>query len=601
MDAKASHGGVVEIPTGLTVSGGISPDATRQDGIASHTAMVPPHTGVEGYDSVTSPTLPRTTMDETAGPWRVVATLLSPGGFGPVEEAVSYLTESGVYEADLHDYTEWIATGRQGAGPSSREELINPFVWHEATLMDETHGRRQLGPVVVDAAEAIELLVWDGGENLHLGRHLWSNLIPDGDLIDLGEIAARGTTGLDLLVDGDGDWGDVVILHVRRRMDPDPRADTMIHVPLLERLRPDLHDAIVEAVPLILVRGEAFPLYPLPVDPAVELRIQSLDGLLSDPIQVELTRERIRDLRLDMDELLDGKAASTYRLEGRLVWDRSGKPVEGATVELPMAAVSHRQETDEDGKLVFPYLPLGEPTMFLASLGSGEGGKPRGPGEIWLQYDPEKASDPRATNQTQIFTVPEFRWLYLDLDESARTLLAGIGDPIYPIYTLDRYEESEGSWRTVGADEFLVHIDHVAVSIEEDGVYRTLLFLSPLFAIPGEATVFTGDVTSRNTLLERPQFSIEKELVIEVVDGVTGRPLDGCYVMIAGPVRGLPPLRGTSDREGRYPAGPVTVDLVALFVGRDGYIEYERDISSSEVPATGIYTVRLDRASGIPR
>ncbi|MBJ6763537.1 carboxypeptidase regulatory-like domain-containing protein [Myxococcaceae bacterium JPH2] len=540
------------------------PVARRAEGVFPSEPSAPP--------VATAPS-PRVDASVPSG-LRLRATLAGDHPFrGEARLGVAFISEA--------DRLTWERAQREGerAGPSRLEELANVSTWSPVAVAP-TAGGGQVGPVDVPSAPRYRVLAWEEDGTSWSGDWM-SGEPPRSGEVDLGVLRATPPTGVRVrLLSTHADAGPFS-LRVERGVDPLPaeaeRASAWLS--FVRLAAPALAAAMRDGSPLPVSSGQDAVLAPLPPDRRVRLWLRARSGQEAGPVEVPLREGRIEPVTLDADRLFPGGVAGTVTLHGRVLLGDSSRAPPDAVVELPggrtLAVAS-------DGRFLAPELPAWRPTRFTLRVPEPSRGRPVAPARWAFTFTPTAGR----TEAEEVWKVPVYRWLLLQLDGFTQGQLATRTQAPFPVYALQRRDEA-GAWRDVAAEAFLPEPEGLAVSLTSPGTYRVLIATSPVAVSPSPAVALNeGD----SEVAVSPRLGEEGvPCEVQVTEG--GRPVYGAEVTAVGEVASLPPLRGHTDAEGRWRLGRVKGGALHVEVGASGHAPWERE-AAAECLRSGRIEVR---------
>jgi hypothetical protein len=170
--------------------------------------------------------------------------------------------------------------------------------------------------------------------------------------------------------------------------------------------------------------------------------------------------------------------------------------------------------------------------------------------------------------------VPSFRWLVVKTGPGLRSRLDE-GRAPYPVFLLQRWES--GEWRVHPAEEFARGQGQVAISLLQPGTYRVVAAVSPQEVHESESVVVgEGDRQAQVALREA---GAGRPCEIRVYSLSQNRPLGGVQLAIVGPYSSLPPVRGTTDAQGRFRLDRVQTQALHVELEHEGSEPVAKDIA----------------------
>ncbi|MBI5154174.1 hypothetical protein HZA57_02970 [Candidatus Poribacteria bacterium] len=497
-----------------------------------------------------------------------------------------------ISEEDAAEYRMWLEAGAQGAGPSSLIELANVREWLPAPVTPAEGGAAVFGPIEVPEAPLYRILAWAADGRYYLRDFELPELLPADRVLDAGDIAVTTPTGIRVTVVNNTPGEPSYLLQLGRAPDQLTAEDASRTAPIIERVSPELATAFMEDLPLPIAAEEPLEIVPVFPDPAIRLTLLTLTGTAAEQVTVPLEIGRIKDVQLDAGAAFGANKIGFIDLHGKLV--RGGKaeePLAGVPLDRMDSPIPSRQVTAEDGTFLFPALPRERPTSFLVAIEAPASARPISPRQTVFTFDPKGEGVTADAQEAEvIWHVPVYQWLVLDVSrETHEGLRAALQVP-YPIYILQELDESANDWRDSPGDEFLIEDSGVAVSIVREGVYRVAMARTPLDVTPSEAAAITpGDGEVHASIdLSRPD---ARKITVEVREN--GMVVPGARIYAVGSSRGLPPLEGQTDNQGRFALGEVSVSYFTIGI-RTANGEFERRIEDAQYAETHVLDVAAE-------
>ncbi len=296
--------------------------------------------------------------------------------------------------------------------------------------------------------------------------------VPTADrLDDLGDIPPTLPTGIELHFINAPPGVEDFEVTLQRQPSQDTVKDASEALRLVERLRPDILDALREEGALLAHASDPLRLAPLPPDPTVRVRFRTLTGVEGNFSDFPLRPQQVLPVTVNLAAIFRDVPSGVASLRGRLLLGDTGRPLGGATIEREAAPLTRRQVTDADGSFAFDALPPGAPCRFHVQVPRGSSPRPLCREEHWIDYTPP--ADPPPGGDRVEWRIPPYRWIILKLttaDQAEIKRLTAQSPIRQPLYLLQR--SVDGAWTDISADEFLISPGEVAVSAIEDGAYR---------------------------------------------------------------------------------------------------------------------------------
>lgn len=481
-------------------------------------------------------------------------------------------------------------------GPRVVSDLANVAQWIDVEPATAEGGAR-IGPATVPPAPVYILgAVEESSGDLFFTRFVFDEggAVPaSGAALDAGVLERRAPTGLRVRLTNAPEGYGAFDLFVSRLPNPGTAEQSSAWLSMTAWLSPAAYAAVGEGEPMPLSLDTPALAAPLPPDPAVQLVLRAPTGESSQPRVVPLSEGHIIDVDLDAAAMIPELSAPVYRLKGRLVHARSGRPVPFHPVRWECEPAALTVETDGDGRFEFEGLRASATQRLVVDLDAPrENGRPRGPQSIRFE-EPPHPEHPEFVERT--VEVPGYRWLLIDLPRARReALLADTrrGTRMPLIYALERLV-GEG-WQVVRTEEFIDEEEGVAVSIEADGIYRVAVALTPL-------AVSFSDLIEFGPALSQATVEVDTELPpsrrLRLIDYLE-QPVAGARLTFGSPLRGLPPSRFETDAAGGAEMGPMragyyigTVELpgitrpITLQVGAE-------EVIVKQMPGDGVWEVK---------
>ena len=535
----------------------------------------------------TSPVSSESTASPEKHSLRLTARLLPSGGANP-ESLRARVGLARISAEDLAEYNAWVEGGREGAGPEDVTDLANVAQWIEAPVRRLEDGGAVLGPIEIAEAPVYRILAWESDMRYYMGKVELPDPAPADGLIDGGELSVHLPTGLVVkLINNPMDLPHY-LANLDRVTDDKTAEEASRISPLMQAAAKDLYDAIQGDLMYLMTAGEDVEMIPLYPDPAIRIRLSTLEGLEASAVEVKLEPEKVRTVELDLRELFSGEAMDVYDLHGRLVLGKGGEPIEGVPIERLDAPISSIQTTNRDGEFTFMGLPLNRVTRFRSSIRQPGEGRPITLSMFPFDYDPSLNREDVADGEVTVeIAVPTYRWLVLNLPGDLRQIIEGESQERYPIYMLERYIEQIDTWRAVGAQEFLPEPDAMAVSIVSPGTYRIVAATSPVEVFPSDAADVSESDSEVHVELSLNGAQATRTLRVELSPPSPGRP-----VFVSGSYGSLPPMMLQTDAGGGVYLDAVNVPSISLEITPPNGQTIEREIALEDVPEDGL--IRID-------
>ncbi|RYZ37946.1 MAG: carboxypeptidase regulatory-like domain-containing protein [Myxococcaceae bacterium] len=451
------------------------------------------------------------------------------------------------------------------AGPSRLEDLANVRGWVSAPVTASAQGG-VLGPVEVPPAPRYQLVAFEPDGTFWWGDHVPSSPPASGTL-DAGVLRATRPTGVRVRLAGARDEAGTFSVRIERDVDPADAERASALLVVLRLVAPELMVALQDGLPVPLMKDGDTALAPLPPDRAVRLWLRAPSGREGGPVEVPLREGTVGTVTLDVARLFPEGVGRAVTLRGRVLL--------GATSRSAGPAVLRTEEgrevpVDAEGRFTVPDVPAWRASRFTMWREEGASGRPVAPSHSEFTFTPTAQM---AGTAEVVWRTPVYRWLVLRMDGFTRAQLQSQAQAPYPVYLLQR-RDARGAWSDVAAQEFIPEKDDVAVSLLEPGAYRVLTASSPYALRPSteaRAGADDAEVEVRLAPETTPAPSCEVSVTHE------GRPVVGALVTADGGDRSMPPVRGETRMDGRWPLGPVRADLLQLRVQAEGHAAWEGD------------------------
>jgi hypothetical protein len=497
---------------------------------------------------------------------RLVARLaLDPAeDFLPTSVRVATLA---VDPSDRADFLAQRASGGQGAGPRSIEELANPSQWLEPVVTNEPGAAH----VVVEecpAAFGYRVIAWQED-----GRYFVSSLFPrqppEDGTINFGTIEGTPPTGVILRFENNlhGET-ELLVRIIRQPSEATAEVDSQ-PLAILRHIDPALHETLSNGDWIPLSASSATRLAPLASDPAILVQVSTLAGIEGKaPVPAELAKGRITPVTINIGDLFP-EAVSTVDVQGRLLFGASEVPVEGASLSLPGLPASQQQVTGPDGRFEFLAVPRGAVTAVEVLLPRPASGRPLAREATELTIGPFPDEDFPDSIVEQDLRIESYRWLLAEIPADVREAFAKRAKFPFPIYTLQHWP-GDDNWVDLPSDEFLVEENgtRLAVALAEgqQGVLRISAAVSPL-----ETLITTVADVQPEDFETEVAFTLAGDLptrTIEVrlLNVATNAPITHAEILLLGDHSSMPPTRAESDGSGIVSIGFTNARRLVLYV-----------------------------------
>lgn len=552
-------------------------------------------------------------------PLRLQATLRPSGGPGRLQ-AKGMVGPARISDEDRGEFELQKSQGGAGAGPARVEDLANVVEWIEAAVDPDDVGGGVLGPVEVEPAALYRIFAWDADARYYLGEFIPPTVAPEDGLYDAGELDPISPTGIRVtLVNNFLKEPSFLLRLVRQPNEKTADLDSAM-APLIEWIAPELAGALGENVPLVIDPEKPTEFLPLFPDPAIQLKFATLAGTDGYPVDVQLERGRVKDIRIDLADVFSPESGGFLDLEGRLVNALDDSPAAGVRVERVDAPVESADLTDSDGAFHFSNLSRLDVTRFRATIETPESGRPAGPSEATFAFNPLSQNLPEtATTANVEWKLPAYRWVVLDLPRARREALRNPKHPYYPIYALEMPVSDFHSitWAIAPAGQFIEEENGVAVSIDSSkerrilvspgsmpvvqvdslnasffraGEYRIKVIAGPLTAVDSEPATFGPSDTEVHTTVDLSWLEFFRPCTLVCRAKSDGSPLRYQRIQISSPyARGIPPAEFDTDGSGRVSLGPITALAFTVVCPSAGMIEGEAKRESPNATEMTVY------------
>lgn len=497
---------------------------------------------------------------------------------------------------DLREFRIAQQEESQGAGPNSVMELAHIVEWLEAPLKALPDGTQQLGPLEVAPADKYRVIAWQEDYEYFTSDYESPGVEPEGNLLDAGVIEGRLPTGARLrFVNPLPGQSDVLAAFGRSPLGHDGE-DTQALLHMMEQVRPDLYDALLDEAQLALAASGTETLTPLLPREKLRLRLSTLHGAEAEELIIELQDERTLDVLIDLSGMFSPEDALAVHLQGRVVHEASEEPVEGAIVRCITCPMQYEETTSADGTFSFLALPASRISQFEVVMPPDDRTRLHSPKNSYFTIEKEEAlAAPEGATPTERhleveWKIPTYRWVVLQLPDSESHPVRAKLELPFPIHMLQVMDETSQTWRSRGAREFIPEEEGIAVSVTESGIYRILTAVSSLEIYSSEPAILRDEDREALVRLDDRQLAPPRELSLQITRD--GLPLGNAVIFARSLFSSLPSAEFLSDHHGHAALGTVAVeDLYAeIYWNNELFFEGTVDLDRAEanvIPISG--------------